>query len=111
MENIVFTQLSISEIRHLFREELQIYFASQPISNSIFPQDELLTVKQAAQLLALSVPTLYSLVSKSQLPVNKKGKRLYFSKQELIDWIKGGRKKTEHEIGIEAENYLKTGKK
>jgi excisionase family DNA binding protein len=111
MENIVFTQLSITEIRNLFREELQTYFSSQSLTNSIFPEDELLTVKQAAQLLTLSVPTLYGLVSKSQLPVSKKGKRLYFSKQELIDWIKGGRKKTEHEIAIEAENYLKTGKK
>ena len=40
--------------------------------------DQLLTIQQAADLLSLSVPTLYGLVSKSQLPVSKRGKRLYF---------------------------------
>lgn len=69
--------------------------------------DQLLTIKQAAEFLKLSVPTIYGLVSKSQVPVNKKGKRLYFSKQELTEWIKEGRKKTASEIEATASNYLK----
>lgn len=56
--------------------------------------DEILTVQQAAELLKLSVPTIYGLVSKADIPVNKRGKRLYFSKAELTAWIKGGRKMT-----------------
>lgn len=73
--------------------------------------DQLLTVPQAAEFLSLSIPTVYGLVSRAELPVNKRGKRLYFSKQELTDWIKQGRKKTLSETATEAEAYLIDRKK
>ena len=69
-------------------------------------QDQLLTIQQAAALLTLSVPTIYGLVNRSAIPYSKPGKRLYFSKQELTDWIKTGRKKTTAEIEAEATNYV-----
>ena len=68
--------------------------------------DELLTIKQAAELISLSVPTIYGLVQRSEIPVSKRGKRLYFSKQELTFWIREGRKKTVSELRIESEQYL-----
>ncbi len=67
--------------------------------------DQLLTIQQAAELISLSVPTLYTLVHKAEIPVSKRGKRLYFSKQELTDWIKAGRKKTVAEINSEADTF------
>ena len=73
-------------------------------------EDQLLTVEQAADLLSLSVPTIYTLVSKNQLPVNKRGKRLYFSKQEITSWIKEGRKKTTSEIELMSKGYVKAKK-
>lgn len=73
--------------------------------------DTLLTIQQAAEVLCLSVPTIYGLVHKAEIPVNKRGKRLYFSKQELTAWIKAGRKKTREEISDQADTYLKGQKK
>lgn len=70
--------------------------------------EEILTIKEAAALLSLSVPTIYGLVSRAEIPVNKQGKRLYFSKQELIAWIKAGRKKTSAEIAEQASEYCNT---
>jgi excisionase family DNA binding protein len=70
--------------------------------------DELLTVQDTAKFLSLSVPTVYTLISKGELPVMKRSKRCYFSKVELINYLKLGRKKTFSEIACEAENYLKT---
>ena len=94
--------LEIHEIKQLLQEKgLQ----------SQAETDQPLTIKQAAELLSLSVPTLYGLVHKAQIPVSKKGKRLYFSRQELIAWIKSGRKKTIYEIKVEAENYLANNNK
>lgn len=94
MENVVFTQLSIPEIRQLFRQELETYFANQKQGNTTQPEPEqLLTVQQAAELLNLSVPTLYGYTQRAEIPVCKRGKRLYFSKQSLFEWIKDGRKK------------------
>jgi excisionase family DNA binding protein len=74
--------------------------------------EQLLTVQEAARLLHLTVPTIYSKHSKGELPnVCKRGKRLYFSKQSLIEWVKEGRKKSNAEIEQEAEAYLFNNKK
>jgi len=62
------------------------------------PRDDLLTIKEAAEFLSLSVPTLYTKVSRKEIPVNKRGKRLYFSTVELSEWVRSGRKKTTEEI-------------
>ncbi len=69
--------------------------------------DQLLSIQQAGELIKLTPPTIYGLVSKNEIPFSKKGKRLYFSKVDLIDWIKEGRKKTIAEISNEASTYVK----
>lgn len=74
-------------------------------------KDELLTIQQAAKFLNLSVATLYSKVSKNELPVMKRSKRLYFSSSELMEYLKAGRKKSNAELEQEAEKYLSSTKK
>jgi len=37
----------------------------------------------------------------------KRSKRLYFSKNDLIEYLKKGRRKSNDEIEEEASNYLK----
>ena len=111
-ENLTFDQLpqavtmltkEVSEIKRLFMEKQE----QLPIEQS----EQLLTVEDAAQFLNLTVATIYSKVSKGELPVMKRSKRLYFSKTELIDYLKGGRKKSNAEIEQEAEAYLSRSKK
>lgn len=68
--------------------------------------DELLMIEDAAKFLNLAVPTIYGKVSNNSIPYNKQGKRLYFLKSELIEYIKQGRNKTNLEIEKEAESYL-----
>lgn len=111
MENVILTQLSVPEIRQLFRQELENYFASNTANSNQDEADQLLTIKQTAELLSLSVPTIYGLVSRGEIPHSKKGKRLYFSKQELLDWVKAGRKKTNAEIAAAADDYLTNKRK
>jgi excisionase family DNA binding protein len=72
------------------------------------PQDEFLSVQEAASFLKLAVPTIHTMVSRAEIPANKAGKKLYFSKDELTDWIKQGRKKTAKELQADADNYLKS---
>lgn len=62
--------------------------------------EQLLTVEEAAEFLNLKVPTIYSKISKGELPVMKMkgGKRLYFSRTELLEYFKDGRKKSNAEI-------------
>lgn len=69
-------------------------------------REDLFTIKEASEFIRLSVPTIYGLVSRSEIPSMKKGKRLYFSKIELTDWIKTGKKKTIAETVIDTDYYL-----
>ena len=66
----------------------------------------MLNVTEAAEFLDISVQSLYTKVSRRAVPVHKPGKRLYFNRQELLDWMMGGRLKTHAEIEWEAEQHL-----
>ena len=68
--------------------------------------DELLTVQDTAKFLSLSIATIYGMIHRKELPVMKRSKRCYFSKFELINYLKEGRKKTYAETAKEADEYL-----
>ena len=112
-QNFTFDQLhkavtmltkEVSELKRLLTEKQDKPTTEQP--------EQLLTVQEAATLLHLTVPTIYSKHSKGELPgVCKRGKRLYFSKQSLIQWVKEGRKKSNAEIEAEANAYLSNNRK
>jgi excisionase family DNA binding protein len=69
-------------------------------------QGDLLTIQEAASFLNLSKHTLYNKVNKSELPYMKKGKRLYFSRTELVDYIKSGKISSIQEIQEQTNNFL-----
>ncbi len=68
--------------------------------------DHLLTIEEAGAFAHLSKLTIYGLVSRAEIPCMKKGKRLYFSRKELVAWIKTGRKKTVAELDNEARAFI-----
>lgn len=111
MEYLKFDQLpeavtmltkEVSDLKRLLTEKQE-----QPTPEP----EQLLTIQQASEFLSLSVPTIYSKVSKNELPYMKRSKRLYFSRTELLDYLKEGRKKSTAEIEQEAEAYLSNTKK
>lgn len=73
---------------------------------TVEPEPEFLTVLEASRMLNLAVPTIYSKVCRNEIPVNKQGKKLYFVKSELLEWIRSGRIKTIDEIHREVEGRL-----
>jgi excisionase family DNA binding protein len=52
-----------------------------------------LTIQEAAEFLDLSVSTIYSKSSRGEIPFIKSKKRVYFSRTELLEYIKSGHKK------------------
>lgn len=107
----VFFSVPLSKLEPMFKRWMkEVQSEMQPAEVALQNKTEqLLTVQEAAEFLNLKVPTIYSKVSRGELPVMKRGKRLYFSSTELMEYLKGGRKKSNAEIESEAENYL--GKK
>ena len=105
MANLTFDQLpqAVYEIQQKLESIEQLLLElnkNQPETDKIF------TVSEAADFLDLSTATIYGLVSKGELPVMKRSKRCYFSKLELIAYLKKGRRKTNEEIEAEADKYL-----
>ena len=49
--------------------------------------------------------TWYSKISKGEVPYHKRGKKIYFLKSEIDDWLKAGKRKTNAEIEAQAEAY------
>jgi excisionase family DNA binding protein len=84
------------------------------LSRSEVPQpdaDKLLTIKETAEFLHLTVPTIYLMVQRAEIPVCKRGKRLYFSKLEITSWIMAGRKKTTLELEDKVNSYVHSSRK
>lgn len=74
-------------------------------------KEKLMSIKDASKFLNLSVPTIYSKVSRNEIPYMKRGKRLYFSNKDLMNYLKAGRNKTIEQIEQEADAYLSNLKK
>ena len=110
MSEITFNELPkvVSEIYNKLNSIERLLLQKTP--NSIREADKIMNLQQAAEMLNLTKQTIYGLVHESKIPVSKKGRRLYFSKLELLAWIKSGRRKTHEEISVEAEKYLKAKK-
>lgn len=111
MQAVTITQISPPELQTLIEDSIKKVFENLTIGNSKAEEDALLTVKQAAEFLTLSVPTLYGLISKGEVPVMKRSKRCYFLKQDLINYLKAGRRMSSAEINAEAAQYLQQKKR
>jgi len=73
------------------------------LSQSANQEKDHLTIQETSQFINRSVPTIYSLVSKRQIPFYKCGKRLYFSKKELENWILNQKNRYKSNSEIEAD--------
>jgi excisionase family DNA binding protein len=105
METPTFDQLP-QMVGKLFDKLSKIESLLQEKEKVIQQTDELLSVTQTAEFLNLSVTTIYGKVSRKEIPVNKQGKRLYFYRSQLSDWIKAGKKKMLFEVDKEAADHL-----
>ena len=106
MEAITFENLPAAISKLFSKVESIEQLLNNKRNESQTEKDELLTVQDAAKFLSLSVPTIYGLISKGNIPMMKRSKRCYFSKVELINYLKQGRKKTLSETAAEADQYL-----
>lgn len=105
MQNLVFTQLSVPEVRQLFRDELENYFARNQIRSAKVDTDEIGGIDLAVKITGKAKPTIYNLCHERKIPHSKQGKQLYFSRNELIEWLRAGKRKTQSEIALDAENF------
>lgn len=71
--------LTVDELKSILLDTLKEYDQGK---------NEVWSIDQASEFLKLAKPTIYSMVSRKQIPCTKSGKRIIFSKHELITWMK-----------------------
>jgi excisionase family DNA binding protein len=90
-----------NRIRHL--EELLFKIIENQEAQVFEPVDKIGGLELAQEITGLKISTLYNHVHKNKIPFIKKGGKLYFSKAELMDWLRTETK----EKGIKEEPLFK----
>lgn len=91
------------ELETMIEVSIRRAFTEQGKVNPSLDLDKLLSVGEAAIYLNLALQTLYGFTSKNLVPFIKKGKKLYFKKADLDEWLLSGKQKTVIELKKEWE--------
>ncbi len=107
-----FIVLTPPELDVLIQDSIRkVLLEIEPSSSN---EKEILTISEASQYLNLAKQTIYGFTSKNIIPFIKKGKKLYFRRSELKDWLLESRQMTTIEVkaaGFGALNRKKGGSK
>jgi excisionase family DNA binding protein len=109
MQNVVFTQLSIPELRKVLREEVEKVLANQPTNQS--NQKTIFNLEEACQYIGISKSHCYKLTSQNLIPFSKRGKKIYFDRVELDKWLLAQKIKDVSTLEAEANQRLQKRKK
>lgn len=108
MENLILISVSEHELKQIIEASVSKALKDQN-SRSLIESDSAATIfsiEEAADFINLARTTIYALTSKNEIPFYKRGKKLYFKKKDLIEWLEKGKRKTNCEIQEEADQYL-----
>lgn len=91
-EQITFDKLpqAVGYLTEQMEQIRQMVAALQPQTSS--DKHRLVEIDEACKITRKAKPTIYTLVRKGLIPAYKRGKKLYFYEDELLQWIESGRK-------------------
>jgi len=100
----IIIEIDQEELKELVQEALRkvLQDFSGPTNNSS-ADEVLLNVDEACAFLKMKKATLYQKTHKREIPFVKKGKPLFFSKKDLIEWRLSGKIETMEESLLRAE--------
>lgn len=104
MQEHVFISISRDDLQSIIIDSVNACLKYNSTDEKVRKGKDLLSIEEAAEFLNLSKPTLYRLVSERNIPFAKKGKRLYFSKERLTEWVESGEVRTQAQIKKEVNN-------
>jgi excisionase family DNA binding protein len=105
MERITFEQLPevVGEIKD---QLMRIENILMHLTDLREPEALLLTLKEASAFVNLAESTIYSKVCRMEIPVIKKGKKLYFQKEELLKWLLEGKRSKQTQVNDAASDFF-----
>ena len=84
MKRLIIEKIDLEDFKEIITEAIRLVAQSG--------QDEFINVGQASEFTKIPVTTIYEYTSMKKIPFHKKGKKLFFVKQELSDWLKNIKK-------------------
>lgn len=104
------TEKETGDIENLIQTNVRQILIEKGLETNL-PANDILSIEQVCQYLKLAKQTIYGFTSKNEIPFFKKGKKLYFKKTELEQWLLEGRQKTHREIRADAIDFINKRKK
>jgi excisionase family DNA binding protein len=94
-EQIILTSISKNDLAILIKMSLRELLSEyNVIKNKENKENSLLTMKQVADLLSVSLPTIIKWNKEGKIPFCKVGKRVYFKKDEVLESVQTFKIKT-----------------
>jgi len=84
-----------------------IELAIESLKESSKNVDEFMDIDQTASFLAMSKTTIYGMTHQRKIPYFKVGKRLFFKKSEIEQWIVSKRINTYDDLEKRAKEHLR----
>ncbi|NGM72851.1 helix-turn-helix domain-containing protein [Sphingobacterium sp. SGL-16] len=105
MEQVLITNINKQEFIDLIEQIVKRAVGSRnPQITEI--KERPIGVSKAAQILLLSIPSIYRKSKNLEIPHFKRGNRLYFYETELESWLKAGQRLTKDQLDYLSEIYL-----
>ena len=76
------------------------------VENGNVTVTEILNVDEAAKYLSVTKSHIYKQTSQNEIPHYKRGKKIYFKRSELYEWLTNNRITTKEEIDRMATEYI-----
>ena len=92
----------LERIENLLQKIYNRDFVSKPIDEP----SKIMTTKTVAAYLSVTTSCIYKLTSSREIPHSKRGKRLYFQKNEIDNWVMENKCLTNKDIKDMADDYL-----
>ena len=99
-DNDFFVQLTVKQVKIIIEEVIQKMLSCKK------DEKELLTIEEVAEFLGYKKSTIYKLTHERKIPFHKPahgGRRIFFKRDEIKQWIQANRIET-------YEEYFKTSK-
>jgi hypothetical protein len=108
MHNLILSPISISELDILIQSAVRKAL-NENKTKDLTAEDDECDINEASEITGRAVSTIYCDVHAKTIPHFRRGRKLVFSKKELLSWKTPS--KTAEEIDEAASNYIVNHKK
>jgi len=103
-ESTPIAALTVGQFKELFISSFRVETPKQP-------EPEIIGLKDCLKLTGYSKPSIYQKSSNGQIPCFRRDGKLYFRREEIINWMTSNRKETKEETIKNLDQRLTSNRK